>query len=267
VPGVPRPCDVAGRGPEVVLVHAGIADRRMWDPQWDVLTRDHRVLRLDLGGYGDAALQPLPDPPELCHAADVLATMDRAEMQAATIVGASMGGAVAIDLALAHPERVRALVLVASAIPDHPWSDELRANWEAEGLALDAGDIDAAIAIAVRFWVDGPGRAEGSAPADVRALVTQMQLRAYELQMPVDDLIEERELSANAGARLGELAVPALVIDGEADVSDFGLIAQRLARELPDARAATIKDAAHLPSLEQPEAFEKLLMPFLLEHA
>lgn len=268
MPGVPRPCDVAGRGAEVVLIHAGIADRRMWDPQWDVLARDHRVLRLDLGGYGSASLEPLPDPPELCHAADVLATMDRAEMPAATIVGASMGGAVAIDLALAHPERVRALVLVASAVPGgHPWSDELRGHWEAEEVALEAADIDAAVALTVRFWVDGPGRPEGTAPADVRALVTQMQRTAYELQLPLEDVIDERELSTDAGERLGELAMPALVIDGDADVADFRAIAQRLARELPHARGATVSDAAHLPSLEQPAAFEELLLPFLLEQA
>lgn len=258
--GVVRPCDIAGRGPGVVLIHAGIADARMWDPQWGLLAREFRVLRLDLGGFGRASLQP----GSLCHAADVLATMDRADMPAATIVGASMGGAVAIDLAVAHPERVSALVLVASAIADHPWSEDLRAAWAAEERALVAGDVDGATAQAVRFWVDGPRRPEGAAPADVRALVAQMQRTAYERQLPLDGLIDETELAPDAHLRLHELTMPALVIDGAEDVADFGAIARHLAEALPDARAATIADAAHLPSLERPEAFEDLLLEFLL---
>lgn len=263
MPGVVRPHDVAGSGPAVVLIHAGIADARMWDPQWPALTRDHRVLRLDLGGFGRAELQP----GELCHAADVLATMDRAEMPQATLVGASMGGAVALEVALAHPNRVRALVLVASALDGEAWSDELTSAWAAEEEALDAGDLDAAVAQAVRLWVDGPGRPEGSAPADVRALVTQMQRRAYELQLPLDGLVDERPLVRGVGDRLAELTMPALVVAGEEDVPDFREIARRLARELPNARAAFIAGAAHVPSLERPEAFEDLLLPFLLEHA
>ena len=258
--GVVRPCDIAGRGPGVVLIHAGIADSRMWDPQWDLLARDHRVLRLDLGGFGRATLQPGP----LCHAADVLATMDRADMPAATIVGASMGGAVAIDLAVAHPERVDALVLVGSALGGRTWSDDLRAAWDAEWEALEAGDVDGATARSVRLWVDGPSRPEGSAPADVRALVTQMQRAAYELQLPLDGQVDEAELAPDAHLRLHELTMPALVVDGEHDVPDFRAIARDLAQTLPDARAATIADAAHLPSLEQPEAFDELLLGFLL---
>jgi pimeloyl-ACP methyl ester carboxylesterase len=261
VTGVVRPCDIAGRGPGIVLVHAGIADARMWDPQWELLARDHRVLRLDLGGFGRATLEPGP----LCHAADVLATMDRADMPTATIVGASMGGAVSIDLAVAHPERVDALVLVGSALAGRTWSDDLRAAWDAEWEALEAGDLDGATTQAVRFWVDGPNRPEGSAPADVRALVTQMQRTAYELQLPLDGLVDETELAPDAHQRLAELTMPALVVDGAEDVADFRAIARDLVAALPDARAATIADAAHLPSLERPEEFDDVLLAFLLE--
>ena len=262
MPGAHRWTQVAGRGPAVVLLHAGIADSRMWDPQFEPLARDHRVLRIDLGGFGRSPLEPGP----LCHAEDVALAMDRHDMPSATLVGASFGGAVALDLALGRPERVDALVLVDAPLDGTDWSAELRAAWEREEQALEAGDLDAAVAEIVRLWVDGPGRAPGSAPADVRALVAQMQRRAFELQLPFDGQVDETELVSDPAARLGELDRPVLVIDAEHDVADFRAVARRLAAELPRAQALTIAGAAHLPSLEQPEAFEEALGAFLAEH-
>ena len=133
----------------------------MWDPQWATLTAEHRVLRLDLGGYGRSPLTAGP----LCHAADVLAAMDRHGIERATLVGASMGGAVAIDLAVAHPERVSAMVLVDSALGGHDWSAELEAAWDEEWQVIERGDLDAAVECTLRTWVDGPSRPAGSAPA------------------------------------------------------------------------------------------------------
>ena len=101
----------------------------------------------------------------------------------------------------------------------------------------------------------------------MRALVAQMQRRAFELQLPVDDEVEHRELVEDVPARLGELRMPALVLDGEHDNADFRAIAQRLRASCPGARGETIAGAAHLPSMEQPEAVDALLLPFLLEHA
>ena len=255
--------DVAGSGTEVVLIHAGICDSRMWDPQWPVLTREHRVLRLDLRGFGRSPLEP----GDLCHAQDVLDAMDRYDVGRAAIVAASMGGAVALDLTLAAPERVGALVLLAPAM-DHEFSPELVAKWDDEEEALERGDIDEAVEINLRLWVDGPGRPAGAAPADVRGLVAQMQRRAFELQLAAGDDVDERMLSSEEmSGRLSEIAVPALVLIGDHDVSDFQTIAGLVAQGIPGARLETITGAAHLPSMEQPEAVEELLVPFLLENA
>ena len=207
------------------------------------------------------------EPGELCNGADVLAAMDRFDIDRAALIGASMGGAVAQEIALASPERVSALVLIDPAIDDHEWSPEMRAAWAREEDLLEDGQLDAATDWNVRFWVDGPGRPEGAAPADVRALVAQMQRRAFELQAPVADDVEDRELAQRLGGRAGEISVPTLVIDGEHDVADFRAIASRLAGSIRGAHHVTIADAAHVPSLEQPEAVEDVLVPFLLEHA
>jgi len=124
--------EVAGEGPEIVLFHEGICDSRMWDPQWETLTRSHRVLRFDFRGYGRSPLEP----GRFANATDVLDLVDRHNFARAALVGASLGGRVALEVALAAPERVAALVLVGSGLPGHDWSEEMKATWEEEEAAL-----------------------------------------------------------------------------------------------------------------------------------
>ncbi|MCI4360801.1 MAG: alpha/beta fold hydrolase, partial [Thermoplasmata archaeon] len=109
VPGGTIAFDDAGRGPAILLLHAGIADRRMWDREFPLLQRDHHVVRYDYRGYGGSS----PATAEFSPVRDLLALMDRAHLQRPLIVGPSMGGKFALDLALAHPDRVGALLLVA----------------------------------------------------------------------------------------------------------------------------------------------------------
>src|SRR3954454_5871 len=104
--------EVAGEGPEIVLFHEGICDSRMWDPQWETFTRSHRVLRFDFRGYGRSPLEP----GRLANATDVLDPLDPHDFIRAALVGVSLGGRVALEVALAAPERVAALVLVGSGL-------------------------------------------------------------------------------------------------------------------------------------------------------
>jgi 3-oxoadipate enol-lactonase len=247
--------ETTGAGPAVVLVHAGICDGGMWDPQWRSLAGAHRLVRLDLRGFGRS---PLPDGP-FAHARDVLAVMDAAGVERAALVGASMGGRVVLEAALAAPERVTALVLAGAGLPGHDWAADVRAYWDAEDEAFGRGDLALASDLNVGFWV-------GPASAEVRGLVRAMQLRAFELQAGVVDDPEE-QLVPDVADRLAEIAQPALVLAGELDHPDIRAIADRLERTLPNAAAARIPGAAHLPSLEQPAAFEALAAPFLARSA
>lgn len=255
----------AGDGPAIVLVHAGICDSGMWDAQWRTLPRRHRVVRHDMRGFGRS---PVPAG-AYSHARDLVAVMDAAGISRAALVGASLGGRVALEAALAHPDRVSALVLVGSGLPGHEWSDAVRAYWDAEEEAIERGDLDAAAEVNVRFWVDGPGRRPEDVDAGVRRRAHAMQLRALELQVPsyeADGDLEEL-LVPDAGERLGEVAQPALVVVGEADQPDIHAIAERLEAGLPRCTAASIPGAAHLPSMERPELFDRLLDGFLSEPA
>jgi 3-oxoadipate enol-lactonase len=249
-PGLPYH-EVTGDGPAVVLVHAGICDSRMWEPQWASLAAAHRLVRIDLRGFGRSPLPPEP----FAHARDVLAVMDAAGVERAALVGASMGGRVVLEAALAAPERVTALVLAGAGMPGHEWAQDVRDYWAAEEAAFERGDLEAAADLNVEFWV-------GPANAEVRGQVRAMQLRAFELQAGVAEDPEEA-LVPDVADRVGELAQPALVVAGELDHPDILAIAGGLERTLANATAARIPGAAHLPSLERPAAFDAVVAPFL----
>jgi pimeloyl-ACP methyl ester carboxylesterase len=250
--------EVAGEGPEIVLLHEGICDSRMWDPQWEPYTRSHRLLRFDFRGFGRSPIEPGP----FASARDVLDLMDGHGFERSALVGVSLGGRVALEIALAAPERVSALVLVGSGLPGHGWSDEMKATWEEEEAALRAGDLDRAVDVVLRTWVAGPGRKLEDVDAHVRARVAEMQRRAFELQLPIEE-DEEELLVDDMAQRLGEIQAPTLVLVGEADVPDIHAIADRLAQEIPNARLERILNAAHVPSMERPQQFDRLVLGFL----
>lgn len=250
--------EVAGDGKPVVLVHAGVCDSRMWDPQWPALTSSHRVVRYDMRGFGRSPAATGPHAP----AADLLGLIDELELDPVVLVGASFGGRVALDAAVARPELMRALILLDPALPDHDWSDTVQAYGDEEDEALERGDLDAAVEANLRMWVDGHGRPPGTAPQRVRALVGEMQRRAFELQMAAPDVPSDA-LVADLGERLSEITAPTLVLVGEYDVEDFKAIADRIRRAVAGARRERVPDAAHLPSLEQPEYVTPRMLDFL----
>jgi 3-oxoadipate enol-lactonase len=251
--------EVAGDGPAVALVHEGICDSRMWDPQWETFTRDHRVLRYDLRGFGRSPLEA----GRYAHAQDLIDVLDGHGFERTALVGGSLGGRVVLELALARPETVAALVLVAPGLPGHDWAEEMEAAWGEEEAALEAGDLDAAVEINLRTWVDGPRRSPDDVDPGVRSAVAEMQRRALELQLPFEETAEEELLVPDLPQRLGEITAPTLLVVGEEDVPDMHAIADRLVSEIPGARRATIRGAAHVPSLERPAEFDELVLPFL----
>jgi pimeloyl-ACP methyl ester carboxylesterase len=146
------PHDELGTGPAVVLLHAGIADRRMWTEHLEPLAAaGRRAVAVDLPGFGDAPLRPGLQAPWL----DVLETMDALALDRAALVGCSFGGAVALVTAVTARDRVSALVLASAPAPDITPSNRLRAAWDAEETALERGDLDGAVEAVLDAWLAG----------------------------------------------------------------------------------------------------------------
>ncbi len=244
----------------LLLLHAGVADRRMWDPQWDSLTRSHDVVRLDLRGFGESTERPVGD---LSHVEDVLATLATLDVDGCHVVGASMGAGVAVELALTRPALVASLLLSApggSLIP--AMTPALRAFADAESAATESGDLDAAVEANLAAWVDGAGRGPGVVDPAVRSLVADMQRRAFELTADWDD-VEEAELEPDALDRLGEIGVPTLVLVGGHDLDAIHEAADRVTEGVSRVRRIDWPDTAHLPSLERPADFLVLVEEWL----
>jgi 3-oxoadipate enol-lactonase len=245
--------DVHGNGPAVVLVHAGIADSRMWEPQLRSFSDSHTVVRLDLPGFGNSPIETNP----ISYRGSVAEALDAAGVERAAVVGTSLGGMVALDFALDSPARVSALVLVGAGTDDHDYSEEMETFDSEEEAALARGDVEAAVVANLDFWVAGPRRTLDEVDPKVRELVAEMQRQAFAQSQGHDDLRAVR-LDPPASQRLGDVDVPTLVVTGDEDVEDIRVMGDRLAREIPG--------AAHLPNLEQPEDFDRIVLSFLAKH-
>lgn len=244
----------------VVLIHAGIADRRMWDPQWSALTAERDAVRLDLRGFGGSTERP---PGALSPVDDVIDTLAALGISRGHLVGASFGAGVAVEVALTYPEQVGSLLLsapggslIAEVTPD------LQASFDAERSALARDDLDGAVDANLAWWVDGPHRDVGDVDPAVRDLVGQMQRRAFELTADWG-AVEETELDPPALERLGEIQAPTLILVGALDLDAIQDTARRVTDGIPNARRVDWPDTAHLPSMEHPDDFFALLRSWL----
>jgi 3-oxoadipate enol-lactonase len=258
----------SGEGPPVVLVHGYGADLRLWDAQVPALVgAGFRVIRHDVRGHGRSLISPDGYTYEN-YSADLRDLLDRLNVErptteslsidAAHVVGLSMGGGVALQFALDHPQRVLSLTLVDSALPGFTYGQEA------------AGRIEALME-AVR--TEGPRSALESVYLQhpffdgIRRVPEQFKsVREIVLGFQAPDMREGSrppDYRPDLTGRLADVAAPTLVILGEHDIPDFRLIAGVLAENIPQARLTIIPDCWHLPPVEQPDEFNRLLVDFL----
>jgi 3-oxoadipate enol-lactonase len=260
VPGGTLWAQWAGEGSGVVLIHAGIADARMWDPQWGTLIGQHRTARYDTRGYNRTTTEDVP----FSNRADVIAVMDAAGIDRAVLVGCSRGGSIALDTALEYPDRVSGVVWVCGGVSgaDVEDSPEAMALFDREEPLSKAKDWEAMADLDVQIWIDGVGQPAGRAAESVRALVRQMCLETYAKELEEGQPIV---LDPPALGRLGELRVPVLAIVGLLDLRATSTTASMLVEGAQNGRRIDVPDVAHLPSLERPTWFTEMLRSFLDE--
>lgn len=237
--------DETGAGPPLVLLHAGVVDSRIWEPVVPLLARRHRVIRYDQRGFGRSPMWTAPYSP----VDDLLSVLDATGPERAALVGLSRGGAIALAAALDHPERVSALVLVASALPGYPLviegTPEQEARWEAaetSGNAMELAELD------LEVW------APLGADAELRAMFVENAAASN-----ADDPAVEAPLLD----RLAEVAVPTLVVTAARDVPALNDVGALLAREIAGARHAVIEEADHMVPWRTPEELAHLVLDFL----
>jgi pimeloyl-ACP methyl ester carboxylesterase len=237
-------------------MHSGLIDSRMWDPQWSALASQFHAVRYDARGFGSSAD---PRRPYTLHG-DGMEVLDALEVERAAVVGSSMGGYAALDMAIALPHRVSALVLVSATPSGWTHSADIIAQWEAVDEAYERRGVDVANELEMKMWLDGPSRAPEVVDREVRRMAATVNSVLLERQATFE--IEPGDLAPPAVGRLSEVQVPVLVITGELDQPNTLAGAFEIARGT-GAEHVEIQDAAHFPNLEHPAEFNRALTDFL----
>lgn len=238
--------DEAGQGEAVLLLHGGLGDSGLWEPVVPFLAERFRVLRTDLRFYGRSVGPNVPWSWE----EDVVGVLDELGIERVALVGLSMGGRIAIDVALAAPGRLWALALVAPGLGGHdvdPYSEEQSARFEA---AEAEGDLEAAMAVDFEVW----------APLGADERIRRLWHATPDAN-PLPPGLEPRR-TEDAKPRLRELAVPTLVVTASHDPAGFREIGPLIAREAPHARHVEL-DSDHYVTLREPELSARTLLAFL----
>jgi pimeloyl-ACP methyl ester carboxylesterase len=242
-----------GSGPPLVLVHGFALDRRVWDEQCGPLAERFSVLRYDCRGFGASSI-PTGNP--YTHSGDLRALLEYMEVDAAVVVGLSMGGQIALELATLHPERVTKLILTDPWLADFTFSDDWKSLWGALAEKGRAGDVDAAKEI----W-----RERGPLAPALRRPAVAAQIERMIADYSGWHFRNVRHFPfVSVADRLGEIEAPTLVVMGEIDRPDFHEIAELVVRRIRDARKAVVPGAGHLPNMEIPAGFNDLIVEFLV---
>lgn len=249
---------VAGEGQPFVMLHAGIAHSAMWEPQVEHFSRDYQVVTYDQRGFG----KTVTATKEFNRRDDLLALFDHLKIDRAILMGCSMGGGLALDFTLEHPERVSKLILIAAGISGAPPDPYLVKGWEEQDAALAAGDVEKVIDLELKMWVDGPNRTPEQVPARVREKVRAMELD--NLKLDTEDY-KSAQLEPPAVNRLGEIKIPTLVIFGTGDQPSVIANGQALVKGIPQAQELILEGIGHVPNMELPGEVNRAIEGFLKE--
>ena len=226
--------DTGGPGAAVVLLHPGIGDSRVWEPIMPRLAARYRVIRYDARGHGMSPLAAAP----YTLLDDLIRVLDELEVTQATFVGCSQGGASSIDLALAQPGRVSALVLVSPGLSGYrmPAQPELDAEF---GALAGAGDVEGIARLALGIWTTGTP--DDAAVAQLRSAAKAWLANGdYEKEAPP------------AFDRLGSITAPSVLLIGDNDYPPLIECDEAIVARIPGCRRIDVPGGDHLLPLRVP---------------
>lgn len=256
--------EVAGDGPGLVFIHAGVAHMGMWDEQWASFITHFRCLRYDTRGFGGSRTQPV----SFSNRQDLIDVMDFAGLERAAVIGCSRGAQIALDAIIDYPDRFLGLVAVCGGVSgfdaytgtDVP--DAEMALFDALEKVMDSmapGNIRRTWELEAQLWIDGPGQPGTRLPAETRARL--MALNWVNLTRQ-DNEAKGVPMQPPAALRLWDVRVPVLAISGRFDTIGSQRSMAYLAQQAPEGRLVEM-NTAHLPSVEQPGLFNEIVLAFL----
>jgi pimeloyl-ACP methyl ester carboxylesterase len=246
-------------GPAVLFLHSGVTDRRAWYAVIDRLDDKIDAVAFDQRGHGRS---PLGDR-AFRRVDDAIAVLDDQKIERALLVGNSLGGGVALDLALIAPDRVVGLVLLATATSGAPQVEDDRVDPATLVLsqridrAFEDGDKDERVRLETWLWLDGPAQPEGRVVGAPRRLAEEMG-RAI-----TEDEVLNGKSGLPAWDRIEEITTPAIVAVGEYDIPILNERCRILADRLPNSSYRVLKGTAHGPSLDVPDLVVDLIRELL----
>lgn len=235
--------DSGGSGPALVLLHAGVANSRMWDPVWPALTGAYRAIRYDVRGYDRSPAATEQYTP----LGDLQSVLAHFEVPSAHFAGCSMGGAAAVDLALAEPGRVRSLALLCPGISGYPWPEEPEVGAEYKAL-IAAGDEDGLVRLCLRIW-------GAAGPDPFVSDLARSAIRAWESD-------EFEQDGTPAFERLGELGAPTVIMIGDKDNPALIDCDEQAAARIPGCELIRMPGVDHYPTVRAPA----LVLETILRH-
>jgi 3-oxoadipate enol-lactonase len=255
LPGARLAYQVTGEGPAVLLIHGFGLDMRMWDPQVRPLAERFRTVRYDCRGFG--ASGPFDPAIGYTHPGDLLALLDHLGIERAVLAGLSFGGRVAMQAALAAPERVAGLILLDAVLDGVPWDPGSAEALDETARQARARGLRAGRAAWLAHPLFAAARREPEAGNSLAAMVAGYPGQHWIAHDPHQQ-DGQRPIDA-----LEQLALPVLVAVGEQDVPGFLEMSAVLARRIPGAQYRVVAGAGHMINMERPAVVNDLLAGFL----
>lgn len=248
--------EIKGEGQPLVLIHSGGFDRRIWDGQFETFSRQYKVIRYDVRGYGKS----LPPTKPYSEQEDLYALLKFLNIRKTHVIGLSLGGRIAIDFAIIHPEMVKTLIAVAPGLSGYPYSDG--DTMEIMKIVYSIQKDDGSPAGEV--WLQSPYNAPAMENPAVAKKLRPMAIENSKVWL-INPLFA-RPILPPAIQRLSEIKAPTLLIMGDRDVQTTARIVQMLEAGIPNARKIVIAGAGHMVNIEKPGKFNRLVQDFLKEH-
>ena len=255
VPGGRLYYEADGDGPALTLIHAGVANLRMWAEQVEAFRDRYRVIRYDTRGFGRTQTEDVP----YSNRDDLAAVLDALGVGQTHLLGLSRGAMIALDFTIERPQRLHSLTWVAGGIGGHQGPDD-GIDWAPIEKLWEEKRWEELVEAETRIWVDGLGQPPDRVDPSVRRRMIEMNLENYRAGQPAE---KAQPLDPPAAGRLAEINVPTLVMWGDLDTAATADAGERLVREVSGARRHVFEGVAHMVNLERPAEFNAMIGDFL----